>query len=143
MSQEHQLLQEAWRLGYSQPNGFTIPAASHNAATRIRFALYNATRRFRSGDSIPDESLKLALANCQITITADNNVLIGKKVAGCAADAILTALGRPAKSVEDYEGEASLARIMDKIQDLQATPTPEPLTEAKAKANAYGARGIT
>lgn len=142
MSNDKHTLQEAWRLGHRLPDGFTIPAASIKHAARIRFALYNATKAFRNGAGTTDEELRAALDNCQITIS-DNGVTIQAKVSTDISRAVEAALGRPARSVEDYESEASLARLMGKLEDL-AVPEPEQasLTITQQTASKYGARHL-
>lgn len=140
MSNDKHTLQEAWRLGYRLPNGFTIPAASAKHAARIRFALYNATKAFRNGAGTTDEELRKALDNCQITLS-ETGVTIQAKISTDISRAVEEALGREVRSIDDYESDASLARLMGKIEAL-APVEPAPLTSSQLAASKYGARNL-
>jgi FixJ family two-component response regulator len=135
------LMQEAWRLGFSMPDGFTIPCNNAKQAATIRFALYNATRTYRAGAKQADEALQLALDNCQVTIT-ERGVLIQRKTATDTAKAIAEALGRQARTVEEYEAEASFARIMGQVATAPEPEAPKELDSAQLKAQGYGARSL-
>lgn len=138
------LMQEAWRLGYNNTEGFLIPSVNPKQAATIRFALYNATRAFRDGAKgarVADDNLRQALDNCQITITPAG-VLIQRKTSTEASQAIMEALGREARTVEDYEMSASLERIMGKVAEGGEFEEKAAPTQAQQTATAYGARNI-
>ena len=139
MSNEKELMREAWRLGIRSPAGFTITCATQKEAATVRFALYSATKQFRNGRGEPDPELAEALANCQLTIVPEG-VLIQRKLATKTSQSILAALGRPPKTVEEYQVEGSLSRILARVE--QASPAPEPalLTAEQQRARGYGAR---
>lgn len=136
MSNEKALMQEAWRIGYQTPEGLVIKCKTEAEATRVRFTLYGAVKQFRDGKGEPDPILAEAIVNCALTITPDG-VRIQRKLAGEVARGILEQLGREPKTVEQYNAEASLERIMNKVN----TPEPEStLPKVNSTATNYGAR---
>jgi hypothetical protein len=136
MSNEKALMQEAWRVGYQHPDGFTIRCYNEAAAVRTRFGLYAAVKEFRNGKGEPDDILREAINNCALTIVPDG-VLIQRKLASEIAKDILKQLGREPKTVEAYNAEASLGRIMEKINNPAPDEVKAPINETAAR---YGAR---
>jgi hypothetical protein len=139
MSNEKALMQEAWRIGFQSPEGLTIACKSEAEAVRVRFTLYGAVKQFRNGKGEPDPVLEEAIHNCALTITP-NGVLIQRKLAGDVARGIMAQLGREPKTVEQYNAEASLERIMQKV--LAPEPQAAEPTEVNSQASIYGARHI-
>lgn len=136
MSDEKALLQEAWRIGFQSTEGFTIRCKTEAEAVRVRFTLYGAVKQFRAGKGEPDDILRSAITNCALTITKDG-VLIQRKLASEISKGILEQLGREPKTVETYNAEASLGRIMEKINN-PASGEVKPQMDPTALG--YGAR---
>lgn len=137
MSNEKALMQEAWRIGFQTPEGLLVRCKTAAEATRVRFTLYGAVKQFRNGKGEPDPVLAEAINNCALTITPEG-VLIQRKLAGAVAKEILAQLGRDPKTVEQYNAEASMERIMQKV--LTTEPEPEEPSVANTQASSYGAR---
>lgn len=137
MSNEKALMQEAWRVGLKAPEGFIVRCKTPQEAVRVRFTLYGAVKQFRDGKGDPDPVLAEALANCALTIVPEG-VLIQRKLAGDVAKGILEQLGRDPKTVEQYNAEASLERIMQKVNAVP-DPADEP-PKVSTTASLYGAR---
>lgn len=139
MSNEKALMQEAWRIGFQSPEGLTIACKSEAEAVRVRFTLYGAVKQFRNGKGEPDPVLEEAINNCALTITPDG-VLIQRKLAGDVARGIMAQLGREPKTVEQYNTEASLERLMAKVNAPEQAK-PEGLGDTR-QASIYGARHL-
>jgi len=136
MSNEKALMQEAWRAGYQSPDGLLIKCATKAEAVRTRFTLYGAVKHFRNGKGEPDQALADAINNCAILLTPEG-VLIQRKLAGEVAKGLLAQLGREPKTVDQYNAEASMERIMQRVNapaEADASPKVTPL------AASYGAR---
>lgn len=133
------MMQEVWRKAYNDPKGFTIPCANPATASKVRFALYNATAAFRSGKSEPDELLGKALANCQVTVDG-SNVMVQQKLATTVSQTILAQLGPNVKTVEDYKAEESIARVMQSLEAPQEPSIQDEPTAMRSTASQYGAR---
>lgn len=136
MSNEKALMQEAWRAGFQSPEGLTIRCKTEAEAVRVRFTLYGAVKQFRDGKGEPDPVLAEAIVNCALTIVPEG-VRIQRKLAGEIAKGILEQLGREPKTVEQYNAEASLERIMGKVNAPEPESTLPKLSTAAAN---YGAR---
>lgn len=139
MSNEKALMQEAWRVGFQSPEGFTIRCKTEAEATRLRFTLYGAVKQFRDGKGEPDPVLGEAITNCALTITPEG-VRIQRKLAGDVAKGILEQLGREPKTVEQYNTEASLERLMAKVNAPEEAKS-EGLGDTR-QASIYGARHL-
>lgn len=136
MGNEKTLMQEAWRVGYQHPDGFTIRCYNQAAAVRTRFGLYAAVKEFRNGKGEPDDILREAITNCSLTIVPEG-VLIQRKLANEIAQGILAQLGREPKTVEAYNAEASLGRIMERVNNPAPEEAKVPINETAVR---YGAR---
>lgn len=141
MSNEVELMREMWRLGYSEPNGVTLPCPDQATATRLRFALYNSVKAFRNGKGEADQTLRDALNNCQLSIDPQTAAIsISRKLNTAASLAMLSVLGnRPIRTTEQAAADESLARVMSQLNTL-APAQPDPMAPINPGSK-YGARG--
>lgn len=139
MADEKSILQQLWIHAYKE-GGATVDCGTQAAATRMRFALYNAVKTYRDGKGEPPEVLRKAIDNCAISMTADKkSVIIQPKVSTSNMRAILAVLGdTPIKTAEELAMDESLARIMEKVAAPEAESAGPVLNDT---ARGYGARG--
>ena len=138
MADEKSILQQLWIHAHKQ-GGATVECGSQAAATRMRFALYNAVKSYRDGKGEPPQVLREAIDNCAISMTADKqSIVIQPKVSTSNMKAILAILGEASiKTAEELSMDESLARIMEKVAEPAKAPTGPLLSDV---ARSYGAR---
>lgn len=131
MDEHRAKLQGLWRKAYREDRPIEIPCKTASAATKLRFAMYDAVRVFRRGTAQPDEELGNAIANCMLSFKeGDKSVLVVmKKTATELMSAIDDILGGDASLAigqEDVEARALAERLQAKIaagEGVETMPT--------------------
>lgn len=146
MSNSHNVLQQAWRTGFSKPGGLTIPCQSPEEAASLRFALYNAVKKFRNGKVTPDTELSEAMDQCSISFTPDKcGVVLQRKVEAGMMPSLMALMGNPVLETVDQKLSREMAARMEaqlvglatgRGGENQAVPGQEPL----AGSARYGLR---
>lgn len=120
MDEHRAKLQGLWRKAYREDRPIEIPCKTESAATKLRFAMYDAVRVFRRGTAQPDEELGKAIANCMLSFKeGDKTVLVVMKKTATelmsAIDEILGGDPTLAVGQDDIEARALAERLQAKI----------------------------
>ena len=125
------LLQALWRKAGGSPP-LRVPCPSPAKARKLRFALYQAVRKFREGKAQADQDLQHALDTLSLGFDeADPSVLVfSDKSADETLAAVVEVLGvspgESPRSAEELAMEASLAEVQRKLAELSGQGPGEP-----------------
>lgn len=122
MDEQKKLLQGLWRKAFLHHEELRVPCKTKANATKLRFSLYNAVRKVRTGKEPADKELLQAVENCTIGFAPDDEtvVLIQKKVMTDLMQAIIGIVGDDPnllKSEEDIEIANSQESFLKKLND--------------------------
>lgn len=141
MDEQRAKLQGLWRKAYREDRPIEIPCKTESAATKLRFALYDAVRVFRRGAAQPDEELGAAIQNCMLSFKeGDRTVLVVMKKTATelmsAIDEILGGDETLAVGQEQLAERALAERLQAKINAGEGIETMPVI----GKRNAYNTR---
>lgn len=142
MDEQRAKLQGLWRKAYRDGKPIEIPCKTASAATKLRFAMYDAVRPFRKGTMQPDEELGEAINNCMLSFKEDDRsvLVVCRKTATELMAAIDAVLGEDPTLVvgqEDLEARGLEERLQAKIASGEGIETM-PMIGVR---NPYNTRG--
>lgn len=145
ISKSMAIFHECWRLANQGEEPKVLQCATVAAAARMRFAMYNAVKPYRSGKREADPELAEAILNCSISLTPDKTgVIMGRKLDTEMSRMLLEAVGgKLPLTVDERMANSAYERIMKRGQvepgDVETTTGPDG-KEIYTKGFDYGAR---
>jgi hypothetical protein len=139
-SKEMLMLQDVWRKAFRE-GGLTIPFKFKGGATRARLQLYNAIRRFKTGEDAQDLEMVHAAEQLEIIWIDDHTIRLQFKAHNDMMESLAAVLGKAVEEYEDPEAVELSKRMLGELEELVEKPGQEPAPLADHQDNPfYGKR---
>lgn len=125
-SKETQIYHAVWRKALEMKDGATINLPSEKAAQRLRFALYNAVRKVRTGEEVADQVLLEAVQVLSVGFTPDKKGLrlVRKEETGALPQLLELVGEQNVKPLEQQVAAESAGRIAGMLSEPAAADKP-------------------